>query len=291
MKFKNYLIITFFTLISPFIHGYYFAVLDHHHYLPYLNKLLNPALYPNDYYFTQPHFLYSSFNYFLVEIKKVTGLSHAWIHLGVFLVTLWLLYYAVFSLADTLYKNRSISFLAVALFLLPKWVGGGYLTHSFYFTSRDLSTALSLLALNLIINQKLWPAFWLLLLTVLVNPLVPIPIAVFWLFIKLKPFRLRLKQTLVSIIPVDVTWLKILQSRGTYSFPHLWNWTGWGNLTLITSVLITAWLGLQQKIFGKFYKPLKIFLTVCSGLFLLHFFFSALLPTMPRSEKFLKPGK
>ena len=131
MNKKSFFITVFFAIISPLIHGYYYNVLDHHHYLPYLNKLLNPSLYVNDYYFSQPHFKYTLFNHLIVFIKKTTNLSFAWIHLIIFIFSLWLLYYAIYRLSFLLFKNRSISTLSMALFLLPKWAGSGYQTHRF----------------------------------------------------------------------------------------------------------------------------------------------------------------
>ena len=269
---------TFITLISSLIHGYYYNVLDHHHYLPYLNKLLDPSLYPSDYYFSQPHFSYTFFNHFLVWIKKTAGLNFAWTHLIIFLISLWFLYYAVYSLSWTLFKNRSISFLSMALFLLPKWVGGGYQTHRFYFTTRDLSTGLSLLSLNLIFNRRLWHALLLLIFTALINPTVPIPIFAYWLFVVLKPLSQKLIFKLQALVHFNTPWLKIIQARGTYSFPHLWNWTGWGNLTLISSLLVIAWLGLKQRLFGRLFKPVRDFLVICAGLFFAHIIFTALVP-------------
>ncbi len=278
MNKKSFFITVFFAIISPLIHGYYYNVLDHHHYLPYLNKLLNPSLYVNDYYFSQPHFKYTLFNHLIVFIKKTTNLSFAWIHLIIFIFSLWLLYYAIYRLSFLLFKNRSISTLSMALFLLPKWAGSGYQTHRFYFTTRDLSTGLSVLSLSLILTKKFSKALILIIITFLINPTVPIPIFIFWLFLFLKPFLKKLKLTFPAFFHFNTPWLKIIQSRGTYSFPHLWHWTAWGNVSLIGSLLVSSFLGLKRKIFGKFFNPVSQFIGLSVCLFLFNIIFTFLLP-------------
>ena len=277
MKLKDYLIISLFTLVSPLIYGYYFGVIDHHHYLPYLNKILNPALYPADYYFSQPHFSYSPFNYFIVKFSQLTHLNLGWTHLVLYLVSLWLLYFAIYRLSSVIFKKSIVSITALTLFLLPKWAAQiGYLTHHFYFVSRDLSLALSLIALSFIISSNWLKSAALLALATLVNPSISLPVGLFWLV----RFLLSLKKSKqFSFLPViQKDWLTVLQNRGTYSFPHLWKWTGWGNLFLFFSLLGTSYLVFQRKLFGKYFKPLTQFLALCLFLFVFHFVIATIIP-------------
>lgn len=276
MKLKDYLLVTLITIISIGLYGYYFGVLDHHHYLPYINKLLNPSLYPNDYFFSQPHYLYSLFDFVIISLKKMTGFNLAWTYLLIYLISLWLLYFAVYYLTLSLYKKSVISFLAVCLFLIPKWAAQiGYMTHHFYFVSRDLSLALSLIALSLLLKKNFWLSVFFIVLAAFTNPSIPIPVAFLWLICQLKRTKFL---SAVALIPVNQPWLETLQRRGTYSFPHLWRWTGWGNLSLFLSLLGTAWLVLKKRLFGQHGGIIKIFLGICGGLFLLHFIISALIP-------------
>jgi len=263
MKLKDYLLITFLTLISPFIYGYYFGILDHDHKLPYINKLINPALYPNDYYFSQPQSTYSVFNYLVVFFQKLTNLSLPWLYLLLYLATLWLLLLAIYRLTYFIYKNKTISLLAVSFFFLPKWAAQiGYQTHQFYFVTRDLSLAFSLLVLTLILAQKKYLAGFWIIIAFIVNPLIPLPVAVFWLvhFIKLPLFAF------------NSAWITSLKQRGTYSFPHLWRWTGWGNLVLFLSLLLIPFKFLKSKTFNQHTKTLKQFIFICLSLFLLQLF-------------------
>ncbi len=275
MKLKDYLLVSVLTAISPLIYGYYFNVLDHHHYLPYINKLLNPALYLNDYYFSQPHNLYSPFNYFIVFIKKLFNLNLPWTYFIIYFVSLWLLYFAIYYLTQTIYKKSAISALAVFLFLLPKWAAQiGYLTHHFYFVSRDLSLGLSLIALSLILKKKSLPSAILIALAALVNPSIPIPVAILWILFWLK----NLTNKLPAFLPINQPWLNTLKQRGTYSFPHLWKWTGWGNLALFLSLLASGYLALRQNIFGKYLRLINKFIFICFSLFIFHFIISVLIP-------------
>lgn len=274
MKLKDYLLIILLTIINPFISGYYFGVLDHHHKLPYINKILNSNLYLNDYYFSQPQSLYSFFNYLTVFIHKLTSLSIPWIYLVFYIITLWLLLFAVYRLTFTIYKKPAISLLATSLFLLPKWAAQiGYLTHQFYFVTRDLSLAISLIALNLILTNKLFSSAILIILAFIINPLIPIPLAIFWAFqffkIK-KPLIDKLTNNLsLNKFQLNSFWITALKQRGTYSFPHLWRWTGWGNLSLLLSLLLIPYKFLKSKLFDKFTPALKQFILICLSLFFL----------------------
>jgi hypothetical protein len=277
MKLKDYLLISLVTILSPLIYGYYFGVIDHHHYLPYLNKILNSSLYPTDYFFSQPHFSYSPFNYFITGLSQLTNLNLAWIHLILYFICLWLLYYSVYRLSFTFYQKTSTSLLALTLFLLPKWAAQiGYLTHHFYFVSRDLSLAVALIALSFILKNQWLKSVLLLALAAIINPSIPIPVGLFWLL------RLLLKTSqsrFVAIVPIgQKNWLNILQNRGTYSFPHLWKWTGWGNLGLFFSLLVTSFLVLNKKIFNQYFKEILQFIGLCLSLFVFHFIISAIIP-------------
>ncbi|MBU1322655.1 hypothetical protein KKE48_02190 [Patescibacteria group bacterium] len=278
MKIKDFLIVTLLTLISPFIHGYYYGFIDHDFYLPYVNKILNPTLYQNDYMFSQGHWAYSPFNYFIVFLKKIIGLDLAGTDFLLYFITLWLLYLAIYSLAKTIYKKDTIAFLAVFLFIVPKWAAQiGHMTHQFYFVSRDLSLALSLLALNCILRQKFISSFFLILAATFTNLSIPIPVGLLWAWLWLKKQK---KLPLFALINLNQnqTWLETLRDRGTYSFPHLWRWTGWGNFGLFLSLLGTAWLVLKDKLFSKYAYEMKLFLKICAGVFLFNFVITAIVP-------------
>ncbi len=263
MKLKDYLLISLFTFISPLIYGYYFGILDHHHSLPYINKILNSNLYQNDYYFSQPQSQYSIFNYLIVGLKKITQLSLPWTYFFLYLITLWLLLYSIYKLSFLIYKNKNISLLSISFFFLPKWAAQiGYLTHQFYFVTRDLSLALSILALISILHRRILSPIFLLIFAFIVNPLIPIPVGIFFFIqlIKLKQFH---RPRFLSFV-----WIDVLKKRGTYSFPHLWLWTGWGNFILFLSLLAASFYYFKKKLFNNLTKPLFKFIAVCIFLFL-----------------------
>lgn len=269
MKRIDYLIITVLTLISPLLYGYYFGVLDHHHYLPYINKLLDPELYTSDYYFSQPHYLYSLFNWVIAGLSRWLNMSLSWVFLIVYLASLWLLNLAVYYLALTLFCQRTVSYLALGFWLLPKWAAQiGYLTHQFYFVSRDLSLGLALLALSFIIQGKFTISAWWVLIAALVNPTIAVPVAILWVWLWLKKR---------PIFPA-VAWMELMQKRGTYSFPLNWSWTGWGNMALFLSLLVFAAAVLKQKWLGFGRRVVWPFLIICGGLFVVHIVFSGMMP-------------
>lgn len=271
MKLKDILWVIILTLLSPLLTGYYFGILDHDHYLPYLNKLLNPSLYQGDYYFSQPHGNYSWFDYLIIFLKKITGLDLAWTNLILYLLTLGIFYLGIYWLAKTLYRRTGAAVLVVIFLLLPKWASQiGYMTHHFYFVSRDLSLGLSLLAINFILQKKLRFSLILLVLAFFVNPSVPIPVII------LLPFTFHSLN--FAFLPFNADWWVIMQRRGTYSFPLLWHWMGWGTLLYYLSLLGLAWQVLRQKLFGQFNQTIQKLLLICGGLFLFHLVISSLLP-------------
>lgn len=268
----DFLLIVGLTLISPLLTGYYFGVLDHDHYLPYLNRLLNPVLYPNDYYFSQPHGNYAWFDYLIVGTSRLFQLDLAWVHLILYLLSLGLFFGAIYALAKTFYRNRSVAVLAVIIVMLPKWAAQiGYLTHQFYFVSRDLSLALSLLGLNFILLKRFKLSFGLLFLAMVVNPSIPIPVVILWPLAWGRKFY-------SMVLPMDSAWLKTMQERGTYSFPSLWHRFGWGTLVFYLSLLLIGWAALKNKLFGGYTSIIKKFMVICGILFIGHIFISALLP-------------
>jgi len=187
MKLKDFLTITCLTFISPLIHGYYFGFIDQDFYLPYLNKILNPVLYPNDYIFHQGQWFYSPFNYFIVLLKKISGLDLAGTDFVLYMGTLWLLYLGVYWLTKTIYKKSAIAFLAVFLLIVPKWAAQiGHMTHQVYFVSRDLSLALSLLALTFILRRQFVFSFVFLLAAMFTNPSIPVPVGLLWAWLWLR---------------------------------------------------------------------------------------------------------
>ena len=278
MKLIEYFKITLLTFISPWLYGYYFDVIDHHHYLPYLNKILNPDLYPNDYFFSQPHGLYSPFNNVIIFITRFFNLGFDWIYFFLYLISLWILYYSVYLLAKTLYRQSGVALLAVFFFIMPKWAAQiGYMTHQAYFVSRDLSLGISLLALASLLGKKSLVSFFLIILAMFINPSIPIPLAIIWIVNRLPQISRFLTFGFFDVMP-DNSWLSIMRRRGTYSFPHLWTFKGWGNLVFYLSFIGIAKIILKRKFFGRYSLSIKRFLFIYSILFIFHFIISAIYP-------------
>lgn len=272
------MIIIFFCSASIAINGYYFGFIDHQHYLPYLNKLINPDSYSSDYYFSQPHNLYSPFNSFIILFKNIFNLEVSSTCFILYLASLWLLYFSIYYLATSIYKNYVIGIISVFLFIIPKWAAQiGYMTHHFYLVSRDLSLGLSILALAFVLRKKMIVSLIIILGAVFVNPSIPIPVGIFWLYKTFKKSFLT-KKKLPAILAYNNQWLEIMRQRGTYSFPHLWHWTGWGNMILFLSLFPASWIILKKQLFGKQLKNLKRFLQICFLLFAFHFLISFVIP-------------
>ncbi len=288
------------TLLSLVINGYYFNIIDHAFYLTYLNKIENSSLYLGDYLFSQAHLNYSLFNNFTVFMKKLFHIDYAWLYLLFFLISLFLSYYALFLLTSKFTKGNKAPFLAIIFFLAPKWVASvGHFTHARLFMPRDLALALALLTINFLLEKNFLISTPLLILCLIINPPIVPPLLLFYIYILVKKLKLSFKKLffssliilslLVSILPnhlqklvegnpMDMEWFQIMQKRGSYSFPLLWRYTGWGNLFLFVSIMIFSILFFKRKLFGKYQKSVLSFLLISVLFFLLHTAFSSILP-------------
>ncbi len=116
-KKKSYLILFIFWVFSILIRGYKFGSGNHKQQLPLIFKSADPSLYSKDFIFNYSHgnsFYYNITGY----ITNFLGTETTLFILYLFASALYIL--AIYKLTKYLFKNNSISFLAIALLILLK---------------------------------------------------------------------------------------------------------------------------------------------------------------------------
>jgi hypothetical protein len=285
--------ILFAVFTSLFINGYYFNYIDSNVYLAYLNKIEDPSLYVGDYLFNQGQSNYSLFNLLLVIIKKNFGLNYQWLFFLLFLLTSFLLYFSIYKLTYKISRSQPASILAVAFFLLPKWVASvGNFTHARFFAYRDLGFALAIFSLIFILEKKMILSFFLFICIMLVNPTVTPPLLIFWFFMQTKKIKkILLLLVLFTLVPAliiylvktgnqitDTKWFEIMQERAKYSFPLLWKYSGWLNLSFYLFLLLISLFMTEKKVFGKYRYKIIFFIYLCLLIFSFHLVISSFIP-------------
>jgi hypothetical protein len=138
------------TVAMLLIHGYHPFAEDGGIYVAGTEYLLDPTLFPRSTAFVTAHLHYSVFAYTFVALVRITRLPLAWVLLGGYAFSLWLLLYASLQLLRRC-RFQPLAQLA-GLSTIAAWgtlpiAGTSLLLLDPYLTARSLSTPLSLLAI------------------------------------------------------------------------------------------------------------------------------------------------
>ena len=161
------------TVAALCIHGYHLGVEDGEIYLPAARKLLHPELYPFGSEFFLSHSHLSLFSSILAWTARLTHLSMDWAVLAWYLLTLFGMLAASWSLAVACFSSeraRWCSVLLMTAVLSMPATNTSLLLMDPYLTARSFSTPLTLFALAGSLQRKFSWAATCLLLTALVHP-------------------------------------------------------------------------------------------------------------------------
>lgn len=243
----NILLLFCFTLLGFGVMGYHPGVEDDGIYLSAVKSNLNPALYPKDAEFFQLQTEGTLFDECMAGFVRATPISIAAASLLWQLISIGLILFACWKIAQLLFKERIAQWAGVAMvtamLTLPVSGTAIYLMDQ-HLHARNIATALILLAVWRVMKEKRWQASILMLAAVVMHPImaaaglsfcfilalamsdkvhdrmgarrkqrdVPVPVAgalPLWLFEKPSPL-----------------WEKALLSR-TYYFLYKWAWYEW----------------------------------------------------------------
>lgn len=192
-----WLLVLLVTISSLFISGYRFAYSDNNFYIPLVQKVHNPDLYPSDPLFDQPiggyTYLPEILSFFLnyLDIQTLYILSY--------LLFSFIMFWSVAKITQTLFKKRSIVLIALLLTISPKVVAGtSILTFSIYMLPRFAAISISLFALYMFIKARYKSSSIVMGIALILHPPTVIALVAAQLFYLIK--KKSVKKILISLL-------------------------------------------------------------------------------------------
>ncbi len=243
------ILVLMFTVLGFLVMGYHPGLEDDGVYLSAVKSDLDPALFPHDSDFFHLQLQATIFDRWMALFVRVTRIPVAWAELLWQFLSLYVLLWSALRIAQKLFPERrspraGIALLA-AMFTLP--VAGTALNLADqHLHPRTMATALILLAIDLILQQKRAFAVLLLLLSLSVHPIMAVFGISFCFFLALAlndrfyqslcsqfSHVLKSSNSLAAAVPLGwifepptPTWRRALETR-TYYFLYQWTWYEW----------------------------------------------------------------
>jgi len=245
---KDYLSLAGFTLAALAVQGYHPAVEDAEIYTPGILKALHPSLFPYNSQFFQLHASMTIFPNLIADSIRFTHLSPPLAFFAWQIVTSFLLLWACLRIARLCFAEDFAAWCGVALtaslFALPV-AGTALLIVDPYLTTRSFSTPCALLAVAAILERRYFSAFFWILFTAAVHPLMAVYAATFLVVLttlKLFPSAIRLPDWIPNLSraffpPITSQYHAILQTR-PYFFLSNWAWYEWLGLLAPFAIMI-----------------------------------------------------
>jgi hypothetical protein len=237
------LLILLFTVLGFLVMGYHPGMEDDGVYLTAVKADLNPALFPHNADFFRLQLQATLFDSWMAHFVQWTGISLAWAELFWQFASLFVILWATARIAGKLFAESQAKWAAVAMvaamFTLP--VAGTALNIADqHLHPRNLATALILVAVSRILEDKRWQAVPLLMLAFVLHPIMAAMGISFCVFEALSltqqaaRFQWRFAEsTLASAVPlswilepVSPAWRQALNTK-SYYFLFRWTWYEW----------------------------------------------------------------
>ncbi len=148
------------TFLSIGFMGYYFGTFDQASHIPFLKKYIDSSLFPGDHFFALRFTHYSFFWFLFLPFYRLNFLEVSMFI--VHLLTIYLTFWAIWKLSQTLFDNHLISFLSVLAFILPHMGFSGFTIVEFSLVNRTFVLPFLLIALDLYLRRKYYLSFFIL---------------------------------------------------------------------------------------------------------------------------------
>jgi hypothetical protein len=231
-----------FTALGFLVMGYHPGLEDDGIYLSAVSADLHPALFPYNANFFRLQMEATLFDGWMAHFVCWTRMPLAWAELFWQLAALFLILWAVKKIADRLFAEESARWggvaMVAAMFTLPVTGTALYMVDQ-HLHPRNLATAMILLAIWRILNEKRRQAAPLLLVAFLLHPLMAamgISFCIFLAMFMLDSVRGRVRgwrNSMAAFMPLgwvfepaDPAWRKALDTR-TYYYLYKWTWYEW----------------------------------------------------------------
>jgi hypothetical protein len=247
LKRRDFLFLFSLTVAAVLVHGYHPWAEDASLYLPGLEKLLNPKLFPYNAEFFESHAHLSIFADLIAASVRVAHLPLPYALFFWHLVSIFLLLLACWELAGKCFSSRTSCYAGVALVaaLLTLPVAGTALyIMDQYVNPRNLAAFVGPLAIAKVIDRKYLTAALLLVFGAAIHPFMSF-FAISFCFLLFWMQRLNLSRTTVAgLFPLgllDPPSTAYHQAALTHSYHYLvrWHWYEW--LGVIGPLVILWW--------------------------------------------------
>jgi hypothetical protein len=247
LKPRDFLFLFSLTVGAVLVHGYHPWAEDASLYLPGVERLLNPQLFPFNAQFFESHAHFSIFADLIAASVRVTHLPLPYALFFWHLVSIFLLLFACSELAGKCFDCRTSCYAGVALVaaLLTLPVAGTALyIMDQYVNPRNLAAFVGILAIAKVIDRRYVTALLLLLLGAAIHPFMSF-FAIFFCFLlfcmqKFEPSRIMVANLLFFGI-LDPPSAAYHQAALTHSYHYLvrWHWYEW--IGAIGPIVIFWW--------------------------------------------------
>jgi len=249
-KFRDGLILLSLTFAALLVHGYHLGAEDAEIYLPGIEKLLRPDLFPFNAQFFQSH---AHLTLFPNLIALSVRISHLPLDLVAFLwqlLSMFLLLFASWELAGKYFQDwkarwAGVAFLA-ALFTLPVAGTALYILDQ-YINPRNLTAFTGILAIAAVLEKKYAQAGLCLLFAAAIHPLMPAFVALYaTLLVWMR--RRRVKTiSLASILPLSFffqpTSPAYHQVAASHTYHYFLQWQWYEILGALAPLGVLWWFG------------------------------------------------
>jgi len=250
---KNPWVLLFLLLTSIFgllVNGYLYDIVDHALYIPMIDRMINPTLFPNDYLFDEPSEEYNFWVPTMATLARLFPLE--WIFFVGYVTTRLGLFWAIYHVSLNLFGSRGAAALSVLLLILPKSVGGtATATQDTFFTLRSTTMPLAIAFLIPYFRGRLVLAAIICGIAFLIHPITTIPLILLLAFrLLIDGFRHDWRASakafgvfLICIFPLLIRvfmidranpsdlsffsrsspqWIEIIKQRDSYIFFSVW---------------------------------------------------------------------
>jgi hypothetical protein len=255
------ILVLMFTILGFLVMGYHPGLEDDGVYLSAVKADLDPALYPHDSDFFRLQLQATIFDRWMALFVRVTRIPIEWAELLWQFLSLYVILWSAMRIAQKLFPERRCAFAGIAMlaamFTLPI-AGTALILADQHLHPRTMATALILLAIDRILENKWAFAVPLLLLSLFVHPIMAVLGISFGLFLALAlndRFYLSVRSRLSRVLhssnsiaaaiplgwifePPSAAWRRALETR-TYYF--LYHWTSYEWLGVLAPLFL-FWL-------------------------------------------------
>lgn len=145
------------TLATVLLIGYNFGTFDEAMHVPFLKATAYPGMYAGDAMIGLHSIYYSYFWHFFVPVLQAGWLEPTLFALH--LATIYLSFWAIWNLGQTLFRNPAVSLLAVLGFIVPHFGFSGFPIFEFAPLSRTFVLPFLLIAVDQFLKGRIWLAF------------------------------------------------------------------------------------------------------------------------------------